>query len=397
MRIVIAHNFYQQSGGEDQCVTAETAVLRRHGHCVLEYCLHNDQIRDMRPAAVAMRTVWNPSAYRALRRLLQEQQPDIIHFHNTFPLLSPAAYYAARAEGIGVVQTLHNFRLTCAGGALFRNGGVCENCLGRYAPWPSIWRKCYRNSRAASATITAMLAAHRAVGTWQNAVDVYIALTEFARGKLVAAGLPAERIVVKPNFVDPDSGPGKGNGGYGVFAGRLSAEKGVRTLLDAWRELNGQVPLWVIGDGPLAPLVKDRAASDPAIRWLGSQPVEAVYRLLGGAAFAVVPSQCFETFSRVVVEAFAKGTPVLASRMGAMAELVKDGRTGLLFTPSDPLDLARAIRRLLADPAALARMRCAARNEFARRFTAERNHQMLMAVYAQALAKRAGEPRPVRI
>jgi glycosyltransferase involved in cell wall biosynthesis len=388
MRIVVAHNFYQQAGGEDQCVAAEIAVLQRYGHEVTQYCLYNDQIDHMRQAALAARTIWNPSSYGALRRLLRDTRPDIVHFHNTFPLMSPAVYYAARAEGAGVVQTLHNFRLTCANALLLRNGSVCEDCLGKFAPWAAIRRKCYRDSRAASTAITAMLATHRLLGTWQNAVDVYVALTEFGRRKFLAAGLPADRIVVKPNFVERDSGPGEGEGGYGAFVGRLSAEKGVQTLLDAWRHLDGQVPLRIIGDGPLAPLVRAEAARDPSIQWLGSQPLDAVYRLIGDAAFVVLPSRCFEGFPRVISEAFAKGTPVIASRMGAMAELVDEGHTGLLFAPGDGVDLARAIRRLLADPSGLLRMRESARAEFTRRFTAELNHQALMRVYEQALGMR---------
>lgn len=394
MRVVVAHNYYQQSGGEDQCVAAEIAVLRQYGHRVTQYGLHNDQIENMRHTAVAARTIWNVSAYRSLGMLLREERPEIVHFHNTFPLMSPAAYYAARREGAGVVQTLHNFRLTCANALLLRDGKICERCLGKFAPWPAIWWKCYRGSRAASTTITAMIATHRVLRTWQNAVDVYVALTEFGRRKFVAAGLPADRIVVKPNFVAADSGPGEGSRGYAVFVGRLSAEKGVRILLEAWRYLNGQVPLRIIGDGPLASLVREEVRSDAAIEWLGSLPWETVYSLIGDAAFVVVPSECFEGFPRVVAEAFAKGTPVIASRMGAMLELIADGQTGLLFTPREPLDLVRAVRQLLADPQALARMRRSARAQFEHCFTAGLNHQHLMAIYTRAVARRARTESP---
>lgn len=308
--------------------------------------------------------------------------------------MSPAAYYAARAEGAAVVQTLHNFRLTCASAVLYRDGKICERCLGKFAPWPAIWLKCYRGSHSASATLTAMLATHRVLGTWRNAVDVYVALTEFGRRKFVAAGLPGDRILVKPNFVAFDSGPGEGNQNYAVFVGRLSAEKGIRILLHAWRYLNGQVPLRIIGDGPLAPLVREEAASDPAIEWLGRRPLEAVYRLIGDAAIVIVPSECFEGFPRVVAEAFAKGTPVIASRMGAMLELIEDGQTGLLFAPGEPLDLARAVRQILADPQTLARMRRSARTQFEHHFTAELNHQALMAIYTRAIATRARTESP---
>jgi glycosyltransferase involved in cell wall biosynthesis len=389
MRVVVAHNFYQQAGGEDQCVAAEVAMLRRHGHQVAQFCLHNDRIAEMGRVALSARTIWNPSAFHELRTLLRQTRPEVVHFHNTLPLISPAAYYAAREEGAGVVQSLHNFRLTCANALLFRDGKVCQDCLGKFAPWRSVPRKCYRASRGASAVVTAMLATHRALGTWRNAVDVYVALTEFGRRKFLAAGLPADRVVVKPNFVELDSGPGDGAGGYGLFVGRLSAEKGVEILLRAWRHIDGQVPLRIIGDGPLAPLVGEEATHHPAIQWLGNRPLDAVYQAIGGAAFVVVPSQCFETFSRVIAEAFAKGTPVIASRLGAMAELVDEGQTGLLFAPGDPADLAQTVRQLLAAPAALSAMRVAARAAFARRFTADLNYRTLMAVYSQALAMRA--------
>ena len=334
---------------------------------------------------LAARTIWNPSAYRALRALVREERPQIVHFHNTFPLMSPAAYYAARAEGAGVVQTLHNFRLTCANALLYRDGTVCEDCLTKFSPWPSIARKCYRDSRAASAALTAMLAAHRALGTWRYAIDVYVALTEFGRRKFVAAGLPAERIVVKPNFVEPDPGPGPGGGGYGVFVGRLSMEKGVETLLDAWRHLDGEVPLRVVGDGPMAARVKDAVARDPAIQWMGSLPLDAVYQVIGAAEFVVLPSKCFENFPRVIAEAFARGTPVIASRMGAMEQIVDEGRTGVLFAPGDAIDLALKTRQLHSDYSALAKMRRAARAEFERCFHSAANHEALMAVYERCL------------
>src|SRR5258705_1690344 len=185
MDIVVAHNFYQQVGGEDACVAAEVAMLRAHGHNVTQYCLHNDAVDAMGHMQLAARTIWSRAAYRELRDLFQAHRPQIAHFHNTFPLMSPAAYYAARAENVGVVQTLHNFRLTCVNALLFRNGEVCETCLGKAIAWPGVVRKCYRNNRSASAVTAAMVAVHRALGTWPNAVDRYIALSESSRRKLV--------------------------------------------------------------------------------------------------------------------------------------------------------------------------------------------------------------------
>jgi glycosyltransferase involved in cell wall biosynthesis len=388
MNILAAHNFYKQPGGEDQCVAAEVAMLKSHGHEVTQYFLRNESIDAMSRLQVGSRTIWSGPAFRELRQLFRTHRPQIAHFHNTFPLISPAAYYAARAENVRVVQTLHNFRLCCANALLFRDGDVCEDCLGKSIPWPAIVHKCYHDSRAASATIATMLTAHRVLGTWRKLIDVYIALTEFGRRKLIEGGLPADKIAVKSNFAYPDPGPGAGTGGYAVFVGRLSAEKGVETLLKAWQHLGGSLPLRLVGDGPLAGAVREAAAKDASIQWLGNVPLEAVYRLVGEATFLVLPSQCYENFPRVVIEAFAKGTPVIASKLGGMAEIVDDGRTGLHFKPGDPADLAMKVRSILADPPKLARLRQAARQRFDQCFTADVNHKSLMAIYEKALSGR---------
>src|SRR6266498_3230747 len=384
MNILVAHNYYKEPGGEDESTAAEVAMLKAHGHNVVQYSLDNDAIDAMNPLEAASRTIWNRAAFRDLRELFRRHRPQIVHFHNTFPLISPAAYYAARAENVPVVQTLHNFRLLCGNALLFRNAEVCEDCIGKSITWPGIVHKCYRDSFAATNAVTAMLGEHRAMGTWRRAVDVYIALTEFARQKLVEGGLPAAKIAVKPNFLDSDPEAGKGSGGYGLFVGRLSPEKGIETLIEAWQNLGGSVPLKVVGDGPLAAVVQEVAARDATIQWLGRLPSEAVYELLGEAAFLVLPSRCYETFGRVIIEAYAKGTPVVASKLGAMAELVEHGRTGLHFRPGDPADLAEKVRRILANPVELMRMRQAARQEFTERFTADSNYDTLMTIYQRA-------------
>lgn len=389
MHILVAHNSYKLAGGEDQCVAAEVAMLRAHGHLVTEYRLSNDATDTMGHAALAARTIWSQPAFRAMRRLIVANRPDIIHMHNTLPLISPAAYYAARGEGVPVVQTLHNFRLVCVNALLFRDGRPCEDCLGKPVPWRGVVHGCYRNSRAASGAVAAMLATHRLIGTWRTAVDAYITLSPFSRQKFVVGGLPADRIHVKPNFLYPEPVIGTGEGGYALYVGRLSAEKGVETLLEAWRRIGAAVPLKIAGDGPLAPAVEAAAAGNPAIHWLHGVSLDTVYDLIGAAAFLVVPSDCYEGFPRVIMEAFAKGTPVVVSRLGAMAEIVDDGRNGLRFAPGDPDALAAIVRRLFADPAAAMRMRPAARQTFERNFSADANHDALMEIYARA-ADRAG-------
>ena len=252
--------------------------------------------------------------------------------------------------------------------------------------WGGIRHACYRDSRLATSAIVAMLSVHRLLGTWHNKTSIYIALTAWARSLFIKSGLPAEKLVVKPNFVDPDPGAGTGSGGYAVFVGRLSAEKGVQTLLDAWRYIGGQIPLLVVGEGPLAPQVAATANEIPGVTWLGKRAPHEILSLLRDATCLVFPSECYETFGRVIVEAFATATPVVAAGHGAAAELVADGVTGLHFRPGDPLDLVAKVTHLSSDPVVRARMRAAAREDFEARFTAEVNYRSLLAIYRRAMA-----------
>ena len=383
MCILVAHTHYQQPGGEDGVFTAEAALLRERGHEVLALTFHNQELDCMPPWRQGLVTLWNQEAYQRVREAIRQHRPDLVHVHNTFPLASPAVIHAAKAEGVPVVMTLHNYRLLCVNALFFREGRVCEDCLGRL-PWRGVVHGCYRDSRLASLGVASMLALHRALGTW-NLVDRFIALTEFARQKFVEGGLPAEKIVVKPNFVHPDPGPGEGRGGYALFVGRLSPEKGVRTLLRAWGLLGGRVPLKVVGDGPLAGEVREAARRLPGVEWLGRKSPEEVYALMGEAAFLVFPSEWYEGFPRVLAEALAKGLPILATALGSQASIVADGRTGLHFRPGDPEDLAAKVEWLLLHPEELRRMRREARAEYEAKYTAERNYQLLMEIYGQAL------------
>lgn len=387
MKVLLLHNYYQQPGGEDQVFASEAGLLRAYGHRIEQFVVRNHLIVKMNPLATAKATLWNGSIYRQLRGLVREMRPDAAHFHNTFPLISPAAYYAAKAEGIPVVQTLHNYRLLCPSAVFFREGQICERCKGKTVPWPGIAHACYRGSRAASAGVAAMLTLHRAMSTWTRKVDMYVALTEFARKKFLEGELPADRIVVKPNFVSPDPGTGAGGGRYALFVGRLSPEKGIGPLITAWKRLSERMPLKIVGDGPLASSVGDAARSMTDVEWLGRRPPPEVYDLMGNAACLIVPSECYETFGRVVIEAYAKGTPVIASNIGAIAELVKHGRTGLLFTAGDSEDLAAKVEWACTHPEELAAMRREARAEYETKYTAERNYQMLMEIYRTAIAR----------
>jgi glycosyltransferase involved in cell wall biosynthesis len=392
MRVLMVHCRYQVRGGEDECYEAELRLLRAAGIEADGYEDDNRRIEQLSPLRAARDTVWSPSAYRAIRARLRDKAYDVVHVHNFFPLISPAVYYAARAEGCSVVQTLHNYRLSCPAAIFYRDGRVCEDCLGKAVPWPGVLHGCYRGSRAGTAAVAAMQAGHRLLGTWRTKVDLYITLNEFMRRKAIAGGLPAERIVVKPNFVGNDPGVGEGRGGFALFTARLNPEKGVAELLAAWRRLGSRIPLKIMGDGPLTEMVKAAAASTPGIEYLGRRPLAEFYDLLGQASFFVFTSTWYEGFPRVINECYARGTPIVASAIGPIAEVVADGRTGVHFRPGDVDDLVAKVEWLLDHPAAQAALREGARREFEARYTAEGGLQQLLAAYRRAIEFRQPHP-----
>jgi glycosyltransferase involved in cell wall biosynthesis len=395
MRILILHNRYLYRGGEDESTESEVTLLRERGHQVQTLTLDNHAIAGMNRWRAALSAVWSTPSYRTLRRLLGEFRPQVVSVHNFFPLLSPSIYFAAEADRVPVVQALHNYRLLCPGAMFFRNRAVCEACTGRLVPWPGMVYGCYRGSRAATAAVTAMIIAHRAAGTWHEKVRAYITPTEFARKKFEEAGFPLRKLVVKPNFLLRDPGLGSARGGFGLFVGRFAPEKGIETLLAAWQKLRAPVGLKLVGDGPMMGEILEAADGLPTVEVLGPKSLVEVYKLMGEAAFLVFPSEWYETFGRVAVEAFAKGTPVIASDIGAISELVSDGRTGLLFRPGDPEDLAAKVEWFLSHPAEAQQMRAEARDEFLAKYTAERNYRSLMDIFERAIDGRgiAVEPR----
>ncbi len=382
MRVLLVHNRYQQAGGEDGVFAAERALLASHGHQVIEHTTSNDAVERLGRLRLAVRTSWSRTTYQSLLALLRRERPDVVHVHNTLPLLSPSVYYAAARARVPVVQTVHNYRLLCPKAVLYRNERVCEDCLGRPIPWAGVAHACYRDSRGATGAIAAMLTVHRMLGTWTTKVSSYIALTEFMRQKLISGGVPGDRIRVKPNFVAPDPGQGDHRGQYALFAGRLAPEKGIQPLLQAWQLLGSWLPLKVLGEGQLAGIA---TPSTPGVEWLGQQPHERLLALMRDATLLIFPSVWYEGFPLIIAEAFATGLPVVASRLGAMAELIDDRRTGVLFTPGDPAALADAVRWALADRDRLEGMGRAARAEFETKYTAERNYRRLVEIYRSVL------------
>jgi glycosyltransferase involved in cell wall biosynthesis len=385
MKILIAHNRYQQAGGEDAVFENEARLLRSAGYDVDTLVVANDQIQSaFDKAKVTLRTVDNPVGAAAVRGALSRFTPDLVHIHNFFPLLSPAIYQMCRDRGAAVVQTLHNYRPICAGGQLLRNGKPCTLCPGRSPLWGAVHR-CYRGSVIASAAAARMIAVHTRRGTWVRDVDRYIVLTKSARKIFVESGFPSARIEVKPNFIeDPGIEPtGRDRSGV-LFVGRLSHEKGAEILIDAARQFG--FPVRIAGTGPqFAGL---RQSAPPTVTFLGPIAKDAVLAEMRRAVAVIVPSVWYEGFPMVVVESFASATPVVASNLGALAEIVEDGKTGILSAPGDATSLGQQVMRLLANPSLARHLGEAARNTFLEYYTPDTNLKRLETIYDRALSER---------
>jgi glycosyltransferase involved in cell wall biosynthesis len=379
MKILIAHNEYQYRGGEDVVVDAEANLLRQQGHDVQHYRRSNHELQSLSRASAAVSALWSYKTASEIKQICEHFSPDIIHAHNTFPLISPSLYWAASKKHIPVVQTLHNFRLLCPQAMFFREGKTCQQCIGK-VPWRAIIHKCYRGSRIQSAVTTAMVAQHRAAGTYRNRVALYIALSEYSCQKFIQGGLPAHKIRIKPNFVESLPASRQVNRQGGLFIGRLSEEKGLDVLAKALK-MAGNVQVLVVGSGPLA----DTARKDFGDMYVGAKTKDELTEMLAGVRYLVVPSTGIETFGMVALEAFASGTPVIASRHGGLQDLVVDGVTGLLVNPSDAADLAEKMAWAESHPDQMQKLGRAARHEYEAKYTPMRNYRMLLSIYEEAL------------
>jgi glycosyltransferase involved in cell wall biosynthesis/predicted ATP-grasp superfamily ATP-dependent carboligase len=344
MRVLVLHSLYGSgdSSGENRVVESERVLLAEAGHAVRAWLPHAPGVD--RPALVraGLGAVHSRSAARTVRLLVRQHGSEVVHCHNLFPCLSPSVLAAAADEGAAVVMTLHNYRLLCLPATFLRGGHVCEDCLG-HVPWRGVVHRCYRHSLLGSGALAGSLTAHRAADTFTH-VHRFLAVSAFVRDKYVQAGFPAERILVKPNFV-ASTAVRDGAGDYFLFVGRLSPEKGVATLLEAHAPEHGR--LLVVGDGPERERLEGRAGAN--VEFLGPVPSEAVAPLIARARALLMPSLSYEGAPRTLLEAYAAGVPVVASRIGALATLVEDGVTGILASPRDPKAWAAAMTRLLDD------------------------------------------------
>lgn len=384
-RILQVHTRYRQAGGEDAVVEAERRLLSGAGVEVSQVLFDNAELEDGRSIIgdlrLARSSVWSQLARDRVRDALEKSAAQVMHVHNTFAAASPSVYSAAAERGIPVVQTLHNYRLVCPAATAFRDGRACTDCVGLAIPWPGVIHACVRGSRSQSVAAAAAAVVHRVRGTFSRDVARYIALTEFQRRVLVEGGLPAGRIGVVSNFLEPDPGIGSPQRDGVIFVGRLSVEKGIGTLVDAARHAPGLVS--VFGEGPMTNDIEE-AGQLGMLRYRGPLDRDGVLVEMRVSTAVVVPSIWFEGMPMVILEAFATATPVIASRIGSLPELVKDGVTGLLVEPHDAVGLADRIRWAAAHPSEMRTMGANARHAYEAEFRGDAHLVALRGEYESA-------------
>lgn len=397
LKILFIHNYYGSSApsGENTVFENEMELMRHHGHDVSTFCRSSDEIRTKGALGMiqgALSTPWNPWSAAAIRRETVRTKPDIAHVHNTFPLLSPSIFYGIGSRAARVL-TLHNYRIFCPAAIPMRAGQVCTECLDQRSSCPSLSHGCYRESRLATIPLTCSVSLHRWIGTWKRHVDAFIVFSEFQRKLMVQAGLPDDRVHVKPNFYPgaPQPFPWEKRDKYAVFAGRLSVEKGVEDLIHAWLKWGESAPeLRILGDGPLRESLQKMASRLPGakIRFLGQLPPLAAEQQIASSQLLVLPSICFEGFPMVIREAFAYGTPVAVSNIGPLPSIVRNGVSGLIFKARSGESLFHEVSSAWTKSGLLKKLGLGAREEFDTHFNENTNYEMLIKIYNAALARK---------
>lgn len=390
MRVLQLHNYHQSKGGAMEVLAHEAELLSAAGHDVDQYTLPAAEEMNLSAVRAGLKAIWNVEACRDVATRIRTFHPDIVHVHTPFPLMSPAVFRTVAAAGVPVVTTMHSYRWSCIAGTCFRDGRICEDCVGTRLKLAAVRHRCYHDSVGGSAALTAGLVLHRQIGTLGK-IDRFITLTGFAKRLLVRDGVPAEKVTVKPNSV-PDLGTPTGPAQerpYVGYVSRLIDVKGVRTLLDAWRQVSAGLGLRlrIAGDGVLRPLVEEHAAADDTIDYLGWVSEEEVGQLMGGARCVVVPSQWYEAGPPLtVLRSLSAGTPVVVSDLENICEDVVGDDTGVTFSTGDPTSLAAALTNVAADPAGWAARRPRARQSYLDRYAPAGDVRRLLAIYDGVLA-----------
>jgi glycosyltransferase involved in cell wall biosynthesis len=393
MKVLLVHNKYQYAGGEDHVFNTESTLLRQHGHEVDQLIFDSSDNRpSFKKLVVGILSVYNSGSARKLKDKILAFSPDVIHVHNFLPAASPSIFYEASRHGIPIGLTLHNYRLICPSATLFHDGNVYEEAMNSMFPWDAVKRGVYRNSKLQTAGVAIITTLHNLIGTWRRKVDFYIALTQFSKKKFVDSCLSdvADKIMVKPNFVVDEGENNIERKPFFLFLGRLTEEKGINILVKAAKLYS--FPLVIAGDGPLRGVIEEEAARNKNISFLGQQGKDRVEELLKTCTALIFPSIWYEGFPIAILEAFAASTPVIASRMGSMAEIIQDGANGLHFDPGDEKDLVARIVEIHSFPEIGRWLGRRGRETYLRNYTPEKNYSQLMKIYRSAIASKKAQP-----
>lgn len=386
-RVLIVHNYYKIPGGEDTVVANEKAMLEEKGHKVILYSRNNseyDHMRFWQKMMVPLNTIFNVESYRAVRKLIRDNEIDIVHIHNTLNVISPSVYYAGLKEKIPVIQTIHNFRLLCPGATFYRNNSICEDCLTK-GLLCAVQNKCYRNSRIQTLACVLSMTVHRLLKVYEKIN--YICLTDFNRDKLLLHGqIQKKRIFVKPNFVKNNTKIHYNRKHQIVYAGRLDELKGIKLLFSAWKILEKErltLPpkLIVCGSGPLEDWCNDFIRSNEleSIVMNGYVENQKVRSIVGESLALILPTQWYEGFPMSIVEAFSQGTPVLGSDIGNVGDLIDDGVNGYKFTHDSPEKICDAVINLINSEL----MYTSTLHTYCDRYTEDINYDILSEIYEE--------------
>ena len=391
MRILIVHNHYLHPGGEDEVVASEIKMLQEKGHEVIFYERTNHEIKALsflgKIRFYLFEALWSKKTYKDISRIIKDSKPDIIHIHNTFLVLSPSVYQACHDSHVPVVQTLHNYRFLCPAGVFYRKNEVCEKCLEK-GRGPSVINRCWKGSFLSSVLMCRIINKMYRKAIFQRMINRYIALSDFSRKKFMAEGFNPRTISVKPSFLENDPGVSPSTGDYALYIGALRDYKGIQKLVQSWLDERISYPLKIVGDGPLRDGLAKKSARAKNIQYLGFKDFNDVITLIKGARFLIVPSLCYETFGRVIVEAYACGVPVLVNRIGALQELVRESETGLLYDADNQKDLVHKVKFFVENNEIFEGMKVNARAEYEKKYTLDNNYQNLMSIYNEVLDKK---------
>lgn len=385
MKILQIHNYYQYSGGEDVVLKNEFDLLTAHGHEVIQFTKSNTELENysfVEKSKLFFEAAYSNISYNKISELIKRSKPDVCHVHNTMPLISPSVYYACKENNIPVVQTLHNYRLICTNAYLFRDGKVCEECIGK-SLYNSVKYGCYRDSKLQTLSLARTLEKNKKWDTWLTKIDSYIALTEFAKNKFIEGGLPVHKLKLKPNFLSEDPGINYDTQNHFLFAGRLDVTKGINILLDTRNYIEKEIRILIAGDGPLKEEAKRNSNKD----YLGQVDQATLKKRIKESIAVIFPSIWYEGMPMLIVEAFACGKPVISSNLGAMAEIIEDGKTGLLFEPGNAADFAEKVNWAYLHKDEMKQMGINARKEYEQKYTANINYKILMEIYIQAIQR----------